>query len=165
MSDREFDRSPEAVDAALGEMKLVEEGSVTETRLERTPSPIDDNRPPPPQISTTSRSTTPEMMKATSQTPRSGDEVNEEVVDGEIMVVQEPGKAPKLSRKSSQKVITRPPPLFDHLEDATPDATTQFQVIRDCIYGSKYMGSADHDALGCDCAEEWRKFNLDSLAT
>jgi histone-lysine N-methyltransferase SETD2 len=50
-----------------------------------------------------------------------------------------------------------PPPLFDHLPDATADACKIFQVINDCLYGSRNMGSSDHDALDCDCAEEWRK--------
>jgi hypothetical protein len=50
-----------------------------------------------------------------------------------------------------------PPPLFDHLPDATEDACSTFQVINDCLYGSRNMGSSDHDALDCDCAEEWRK--------
>lgn len=71
--------------------------------------------------------------------------------------VPENGTAPKLSRKPSQKLPRGPPPLFDHLPDATADACDTFQVINDCLYGSKNMGSSDHDALDCDCAEEWRK--------
>ncbi|KAH6636248.1 methyltransferase-like protein [Chaetomium tenue] len=67
----------------------------------------------------------------------------------------ENGTAPKLSRKPSQKPPRGPPPLFDHLPDATGDACDTFQVINDCLYGSKNMGSSDHDALDCDCAEEW----------
>ncbi|ROV98308.1 hypothetical protein VSDG_04482 [Cytospora chrysosperma] len=63
--------------------------------------------------------------------------------------------APKLSRKSSSKAA-RMPPLFDHLPDATEDSTRAFQVISDCLYGAKHMGSSEHDALDCDCAEEWR---------
>lgn len=66
--------------------------------------------------------------------------------------------APKLSRKSSAKVRARTPPLFDHLPDATEEAKGDFQVIADCLYGSKNMGSSVHDAMDCDCAEEWRKF-------
>jgi histone-lysine N-methyltransferase SETD2 len=69
----------------------------------------------------------------------------------------ENGTAPKLSRKSSQKMARSPPSLFDHLPDATEDACSTFQVINDCLYGSRNMGSSDHDALDCDCAEDWRK--------
>ncbi|KAJ4304154.1 histone methyltransferase set2 [Collariella sp. IMI 366227] len=69
--------------------------------------------------------------------------------------IPETAPAPKLSRKMSQKTARTPPPLFDHLPDATEDACQAFQVINDCLYGSRNMGSSDHDALDCDCAEEW----------
>lgn len=66
--------------------------------------------------------------------------------------------APKLSKKASTtKARPRPPPLFDHLPDATEESTRGFQVISDCLYGSKHMGSSQHDALDCDCSAEWRK--------
>lgn len=48
--------------------------------------------------------------------------------------------------------------LFDHLPDATEESCKGFQVINDCLYGSKHMGASQHDALDCDCAEDWRKF-------
>lgn len=166
MSDQEITPKTEAVDAALGDMKLAEEDSATEAKLATPAANTDDNPPPQPSATPTpkqSRSPTPEVMETKSETPTSEDEVNTEVVEGDIVVVQEPGKAPKLSRKASQKVVFRPPPLFDHLEDATPECVTKFQVIQDCIYGSKYMGSADHEALGCDCSEDWRKLTLTSL--
>lgn len=66
--------------------------------------------------------------------------------------------APKPSKKPSSKARLRSPPLFDHLPDATEDSMRAFQVINDCLYGSKNMGSSDNDALDCDCAAEWRKF-------
>ena len=70
----------------------------------------------------------------------------------------DPNPPPKLSRsKSTQKVQRAPPMLFDHLPDATEESCENFQVINDCLYGSKHMGSSQHDALDCDCAEEWRK--------
>lgn len=66
-------------------------------------------------------------------------------------------QAPKLSRKApSQKPVRSPPPLFDHFPDVKEEACSTFQVINDCLYGSRNMGSSDHDALDCDCAEEWR---------
>jgi hypothetical protein len=164
MSDQEIAPKTEAVDAALSDMKLAEEDIATEAKP-ATPLNADDNLQPSPTPKQ-SRSPTPDdsmRNKSETQTPTSEDEVNTEVVEGDIVVVQEPGKAPKLSRKASQKVVFRPPPLFDHLEDATPECVTKFQVIQDCIYGSKYMGSADHEALGCDCAEDWRKLTPTSL--
>lgn len=164
MSDQEITPKSEAVDAVLGDMKLAEEDSVREAKLAAPPSNTDDNpQPSPTPTPKQSRSPTPEDMENKSETPTSEDEINTEMVEGDIVVVQEPGKAPKLSRKASQKVVFRPPPLFDHLEDATPECVTKFQVIQDCIYGSKYMGSADHEALGCDCSEDWRKLTPTSL--
>ncbi|KAI0527908.1 hypothetical protein F5B22DRAFT_10186 [Xylaria bambusicola] len=63
---------------------------------------------------------------------------------------------PKLSRKSSQKPPHRPTTLFTHLPDVTAESCEHFQVIPDCLYGSKSLGSTDHDSLDCDCSEEWR---------
>ena len=96
-------------------------------------------------------------VKSQSPAPSPGSEraEREEMVGGDITIELEPGKAPKLSRTASQKVLARPPPLFDHLPDDTSLATSTFQVIPDCIYGSKNMGSSDQEALGCECAEEW----------
>ncbi|KAK0722500.1 methyltransferase-like protein [Lasiosphaeria miniovina] len=68
----------------------------------------------------------------------------------------ENGTAPKLSRKSSQKTIRTLPPLYGNLPDVTNDACATFQVIPDCIWGTRHMGSSEHDALDCDCAEDWR---------
>ena len=65
--------------------------------------------------------------------------------------------APKSSRKAAQKAARSPPPLFDQLPDVTEESCSTFQVINDCLYGAKNMGSSEHDALDCDCAEEWRK--------
>lgn len=70
------------------------------------------------------------------------------------------GPPPKLSRsKFAQKVQRAPAMLFDHLPDATEESCKNFQVINDCLYGSKHMGASHNDALDCDCAEEWRKYS------
>ncbi|OLN93909.1 Histone-lysine N-methyltransferase, H3 lysine-36 specific [Colletotrichum chlorophyti] len=63
---------------------------------------------------------------------------------------------PKLSRKASQKPVKREPPLFHDLPDVTAASCDTFQVIPDCLYGSKHMGSTDNDALDCDCRSEWQ---------
>lgn len=66
-------------------------------------------------------------------------------------------KPPRLSRKASQKLAaTREPVLFDHLPDVTTESYNFFQVIPDCLYGSKHLGSTDNDSLDCECREEWR---------
>lgn len=83
--------------------------------------------------------------------------------DNESTSTPENDPAPKLSRKSSSKAVSRTPLLFGHLQDVTEESMTSFQVIPDCLYGSKNMGSSEHDALDCDCAEEWRKSPKSSL--
>lgn len=73
---------------------------------------------------------------------------------------------PRLSRKSSQKATpTREPPLFDDFPNMTPEACKSFQVIPDCLYGSKHLGSTENDAFDCDCREEWRKLAHPPLTT
>ncbi|KAG5963509.1 histone methyltransferase set2 [Claviceps cyperi] len=64
---------------------------------------------------------------------------------------------PRPARKSSHKTVEPEYQLFDHLPNVTDDSCKGFQVIRDCLYGSKHLGSTDHDALDCDCADEWRE--------
>ena len=155
--------SPPAVDTALGDMKIEETGSplaqVPDTLLTNgsieSHEHTSDIKNSPSTSPKNSASQSPVKMESATQTPKTEVDEQEATVEGDITVKLEPGKAPKLSRKSSQKVISRSPPLFDHLPDATDEASSCFQVIRDCIYGSKYMGASEHDALGCDCSEEW----------
>jgi histone-lysine N-methyltransferase SETD2 len=104
-----------------------------------------------------SRSQSPIKKQSASQTPKSEDD-EEEIIGGDITFTVEPGKAPKLSRKSSQKVVARPPNLFDDVEDSTEEAVTVFQVIKECIYGAKNMGNSEHDILDCDCSEQWSEY-------
>lgn len=84
---------------------------------------------------------------------------NEDLVGGEVTLKQEPGKPPKLSRTTSRKVERRPPPTFEDYKDSTSEATSTFQVITECSYANKNLGSTD-PALECDCAEEWGKSEL-----
>ena len=168
MADDTRDLKPAAVDAALGEMKLQGDGSPDEGEdtimvngkheESSTPSYLKRSRSPTPAMKQ-SVSQSPVKEGSASQTPRSQDEEEEEeIIGGDITVTVEPGKAPKLSRKSSQKVISRPPILYDDMPDSTEEASTGFQIIKDCIYGSKHMGSSEHDALDCDCSEQWSEF-------
>jgi len=82
---------------------------------------------------------------------------NESKPAGDSTPTLDNGTVPKLSRKASQKNTRSAPPLFNHLPDVTEESTRTFQVIHDCLYGSRHMGASEHDALDCDCAEEWRK--------
>ncbi|KAI1430569.1 hypothetical protein GGR50DRAFT_192214 [Xylaria sp. CBS 124048] len=63
---------------------------------------------------------------------------------------------PKLSRKASQKPLSRKTTILTDLPDVTAESCEHFQVIPDCLYGSKSLGSTDHDSLDCDCSEDWR---------
>lgn len=81
--------------------------------------------------------------------------VSPDAVKQEMESVSTP---PKLSRKVSSKplVVRAAAMLFDHLPDATQEACETYRVINDCLYGSRNMGSSEHDVLDCDCSEEWR---------
>ncbi|KIH88318.1 histone-lysine N-methyltransferase SETD2 [Sporothrix brasiliensis 5110] len=95
--------------------------------VSRSRSPDDDVQPSPSDVST------PDMSAAASRPNR------------------------KSSAKASRSATPSSRPnrmLFDQLPDATAEATSKFQVIEDCLYGSKNMGSSDNDAFDCDCAEE-----------
>lgn len=61
------------------------------------------------------------------------------------------GKKPT---RASNKAPPRVAPLFDHLPDATAEATSTFQVIESSTYQNKYLGFTE-SALECDCSEEW----------
>ena len=81
-----------------------------------------------------------------------------EVVAGEITVKLEPGQPPKLARTPSKTIVARCAPTFDSYEDKTEEATGVFQLLTECTYSAKYLGSTEH-AMECDCAEEWGKNN------
>ncbi len=167
MADDTRDLKPEVVDAALEEMKLEEQDALDEGRDTVMVNGNHNGEAPTPEDFKRSRSSTPAVKnsasqsplptESASQTPKSPVDEQEETISGDITVTVEPGKGPKLLRKSSQKVISRPPTLFNDRPDATEEASRVFQLIKDCIYGSKYMGSSEHDALDCDCHEEWSK--------
>ncbi|EKG19683.1 WW/Rsp5/WWP [Macrophomina phaseolina MS6] len=100
-----------------------------------------------------SGSQTPAKSERSNRSPGDGSE-REEILGGDITVKMEPGKGPKLARSTSQKVVSRPPTLYLDAEDKTEESKGTFDVIENCTYGNKYMGSTEH-ALECDCAEEW----------
>jgi hypothetical protein len=160
MADDTRDVKPEAVDTALSDMKLEEGGSPLENGFAVNGA---YQNAPTPGSTKLSRSSTPAMPQSTSQSPvekqsasqSPKSEDDEEVIGGDITVTVEEGKPPKLSRKASQKVISKPVQLFDHLPDSTGEAISVFSQIENCIYGGKYMGHSEHDSLDCDCSEEW----------
>ncbi|THX29168.1 hypothetical protein D6C97_04727 [Aureobasidium pullulans] len=78
----------------------------------------------------------------------------EETIGGDLSIKIEPGKAPKLSRTMSHKIITGPRQLYTDLPDSTDEATSTFEVLPGCTYGAKHLGTTEQ-ALECDCVEEW----------
>ncbi|KAH8815592.1 hypothetical protein F5884DRAFT_183439 [Xylogone sp. PMI_703] len=165
MAEDTRENNGEPVDTPQSDVKIEEGMSDTDTKepLVREPhselsSPLEDVQlsPVDTPASSKSGSRSPVKKESGSQSPKSESELHEETVGGDVRVLLEPGKPPKLSRKASEKVIARPARLFDHLPDATEEATQLFQIIKDCIYGSKYMGYSEHDSLDCDCTEDWR---------
>lgn len=107
----------------------------------------------PMSIEQSSRSPHEPHKGTQSPTPKSE---HEDVVGGDVTLKQEPGKPPKLSRTTARKVERRPPPMFNDYKDSTAEATSSFQVITECSYANKGLGTTD-PALECDCAEEWGK--------
>lgn len=113
----------------------------------------------PRSTSSKSAHASPAEPSNASQSRRNSDmsrSKHEETIGGEVTVKLEPGQPPKLARSSSQKIWTRPAPLFDDYPDKTAEARAIFEVIPNCIYGSKHMGSTEH-GMDCDCNEEWGK--------
>ncbi|KAI9677517.1 MAG: histone methyltransferase set2 [Caeruleum heppii] len=167
MADEEKVALSAVVESSLEEMKIESGATSDDEKLDtirvgtmktESPTSSSDAKSPLPDHLNSSQTSSPALMDTSpkSPSPTKLDPAKiEEKVGGDISIKVEPGKTPKLSRTSSQKVIARPPPIFDHLPDATPEATSTFQLIHDCNYGSKYLGSSEQEALGCDCAEEW----------
>ena len=163
MSDNETDKTAELGPELRG-MKLeegaspsVEGAGVTaaaQVKVEdhgRTPTPVNM----PARVKSPSKSQSPaKQTPSDASTPRT--DAQEEMLGGEITLKMEPGKAPKLSRSASQKIVARPPPLYLDLPDATQEATSTFDVLPACTYANKHIGTTEH-ALECDCSEEWGK--------
>lgn len=114
---------------------------------------------PEPRRKFKSRSTSQSPVKKESgaNTPVSLD-IPEATIGGEVTLRMEPGKLPKLSRTSSQKVMMRPPPLFTDEPDMHDKATRLFQVITNCEYANKSLGLTEDEGLDevqCECDDEW----------
>ena len=116
----------------------------------------------PKSFTMKSSSSSPVKSLKSTPSPSMDAEKKEEIVGGGITVKLEPGKPPKLSRSSSQKIISGPAPLFNDYPDHTDEAKGSFQVIPECVYTNKFIGSTEH-GMECDCADEWGMFHLTSI--
>ncbi|KAF2878370.1 hypothetical protein BDV95DRAFT_20146 [Massariosphaeria phaeospora] len=164
MSDSDSEKNTARLEPELRDMKI-EEGApsaeagesagpvrVKEEAVGRTPTPPAI----PPRFKAPSESSeSPSLGKQNSSGTSSpeGDAL-EEVVGGDITLKMEPGKAPKLSRTASKKIVSRPPPLYLDLPDSVEDAKKTFDILPECTYANKYLGTTEH-ALECECSEEW----------
>lgn len=111
-----------------------------------------DNHPRSQTPASTSQSPTKRASSRDSPAPK----LEEEMVGGDVSLVQEPGQPPKLSRTASKKIPSRPPQLFVDVPDATSEAQRGYDTIDSCSYANKYLGTTDH-AMECECSEEWGK--------
>ena len=158
-------KSPEALESVVREMKIKEPeepvGFLNDSRmavLDAETEPLSKSCPIPSWANATSTSVSPIKAETNSPSPKSEDE-EEKVIKADVVVKQEPGQPPKLSRTASQKVPTKAASLYLHYPNKTDEATSSFQVISDCIYAAKYLGATEH-ALECDCAEEWGMYGF-----
>lgn len=124
-----------------------------ETKEEATIS----DRSSPRDTSMKSSSQSPMKTDIAMQPPSTGSGKHEEVVGGEVTVKLEPGHPPKLARSSSHKIISKPAPLFHDYPSKTEESKHTFQLLEQCSYTSKYIGSTEHGSMDCDCTEEWGK--------
>ena len=152
---------PEAVADAVTGMKLERDDSEN-VDFDKIPSTSPTSKGPNGFTSTSRRNSEDEpKSKSTSRhttpSPTKDEDEAEQKVGGDITLKIEPGQPPKLTRKSSQKIVPRTPQLFDDLPDSTDEATSTFEVMESCTYANKYMGATEH-AMDCDCPEEWGTF-------
>ncbi|KAH8889340.1 hypothetical protein GQ53DRAFT_807928 [Thozetella sp. PMI_491] len=99
-------------------------------------------------------SSTPNPSKPNSRSSSVSPEAGNKGHDG--APIFENGAVSKLSRPSQKAASGRNGlVLFDHLASVTDESCATFQVISDCLYGSRHMGASDHDAWDCECAEDW----------
>ena len=109
----------------------------------------------PNDTSVASETQSPIKDEKASESPHVGSGKYEENVGGGVTVKEEVGQPLKLSRTTSQKIIARPPPLFDQCSSETEEARSTFDVIPECTYTSKHIGSTEHGSMECDCQEDW----------
>lgn len=112
--------------------------------------------------SSRSSSTSTNISKTTTNTSivkKQSDELNGHATPK--MEPEEEVKPLKSSRSTKLQGVPRVAALFDHLPDATAEATSTFALMESCTYSNKYLGYTEH-AMECDCSEEWGRSSLSS---
>ena len=164
MANDRQDHQPGKVERGIKDMEIKssdsdsqDEGTGTiRIRKIEQPSTHTSGASSPTKIEVKTATRLPEKPHPISNTPIKRKGEYEQLLGGEITLKLEPGQPPKLSRTASQKVMARAPQMFDHYEDKTQEATGLFQIITQCSYSAKNLGSTEH-AMECDCVEEWGK--------
>lgn len=146
-------------------MHLKEEDADMEADSDAAPASVKEEETSVPASVLSSRTGTP--ANYSKRASRSGSKLQsaadspavksdeEEIVGGEIVVKAEP-RGLKLSRSTSHKIEKRAPQMYHEYEDKTKEATSTFELLSECTYANKYLGTTEH-ALECDCSEEWGK--------
>ena len=165
MTEHKQSRKPRGIENGVEGLHLESAGAVGNLGKEIKKEATGSNRSSPRDTSMNSSSQSPIKVELPTQSPSTGSEKHEEVVGGEVTVKLEPGHPPKLSRSSSHKILSKPASLFQHLPSKTEDSKDTFQVLEQCSYTSKYIGSTEHGSMDCDCAEEWGKTTLRSCSS
>ena len=160
MSDDKATRQNAIIETGVKEMKLengVTHGGHRYSRIkseDRTSLSIPIS---PAKPTAQSASMSPSKNGNPSQSPSSTSEKEEEIFGGEVTLKVEVGEPPKLARSSSQKLKTRPPRLYVDAMDKTAVAQKHFEMLPECSYANKHIGSTEHGSMDCDCEEEWGK--------
>ncbi|KAJ8118819.1 hypothetical protein OPT61_g296 [Boeremia exigua] len=159
MSDSESAQKSIQLEPELRDMKLEEGATPSAGESDGIQVKADPQTPSaiPPRLKTSRSTPQSPASKHGSEASSPADSTKEEIVGGDIVLKMEPGpggRALKLSRSASQKVVSRPPPLYLDLPDSTAEAKETFGVLPECTYSNKSIGTTD-PALECDCSEEW----------
>lgn len=157
MMERKPSRRHKVLENSVEELHLDNGDALGRLGKEIKEEATHSDRSSPRDTSMHSSSQSPTKTDIPTQSPSTGSEKHEKVVGGEVTVKLEPGQPPKLARSSSHKVISKPAPLFHDHPSKTEESKHTFQVLEQCSYTSKYIGSTEHGSMDCDCTEEWGK--------
>ena len=160
MTEHKQSKKPRGIENGVEGLHLESADTLRKSRKEIKEEATSSNRSSPRDALMNPSPQSPMKMELPTQSPSTGSEKHEGIVGGDITVKLEPGHPPKLARSSSHKIISKPAPLFDHLPSKTEESKDTFQVLEQCSYTSKYIGSTEHGSMDCDCAEEWGKTTL-----
>lgn len=158
MSTPKLSRRDQGLESAVQGIRLENGGSSrapASRRITRKTSTPLDTPSPRSTMRTGSQSPVKNGHAFDLSTPNDG--IHEEIVGGDVTVSVEPGQPPKLSRTTPHKIKARPLALFSDAVDTTSEAQKQFDMISNCSYCNKYIGSTEHGSMDCDCVEEWGK--------